>query len=226
MNYPCEIIRDLLPLYIDDVCNKETKLAVENHLAECQKCREYYESMKATVNISKNTNSNSDDAQKINSLKRVKSKLNRKIHTIVFSSIAAMLVVIFGVYLLCFAPIKNVSIEDISVSVDVYSIEELMENHDVETTDIHIPEHDMSITASVAANFSHVSAMTIISDCFLRDFKAETKDNVIYITAIRTTLLNNAGKSVISKMCRLETEAIEKVVFVDNGGAETVLWSK
>lgn len=27
MTYPCGIIRDLLPLYIDDVCNEESKQA-------------------------------------------------------------------------------------------------------------------------------------------------------------------------------------------------------
>jgi len=226
MNYPCEIIRDLLPLYIDGVCNEATILVVEKHLAECKECREYYEAMKATVRVAKISNSNSDETKKINGLKRVKRKLNRKINKIVFSSIATILVVIFGVYLLCFAPIKNVSIEDISVSVDVYSTAELMENHDAETTNILIPEHNMSVTASALKKFSHVATMTIISECFLRDIKTETKDNVIYITALKTTLLNNAGESVISKMCRLETEEIEKVVFADNSGAETVLWSK
>ena len=48
MTYPCGIIRDLLPLYIDDVCNEESKQAVENHLSECEKCRNYYNSMKST----------------------------------------------------------------------------------------------------------------------------------------------------------------------------------
>ena len=45
MPYPCGIIRDLLPLYIDDICYEESKQAVENHLSECEKCRNYYESM-------------------------------------------------------------------------------------------------------------------------------------------------------------------------------------
>lgn len=226
MNIPCEMIRDLMPLYIDGVCGEATIRAVEKHLAECQACREYYESMKATVSVAKIVNRNSDETRKINSLKRIKSKLNRKMNRIVFGSIAAMLVVIFGIYLLCFAPIRNVSVEDISVSVDVYSTAELIENHDDKTTNIDIPEHGMSVTASAAEKFSHVSAMTIVSDCFLKDMKIETRENVIYITALRTTLLNNAGESVISKMCRLETEEIEKVVFIDDRGTETVLWKK
>ena len=39
MNYPCGIIRDLLPLYHDDVCSAETRNAVEKHCAGCADCR-------------------------------------------------------------------------------------------------------------------------------------------------------------------------------------------
>ena len=225
MTYPCEIIKDLLPLYIDDVCNEESRQAVKKHLAKCKVCREYYEAMKSTVDVVKITD-NSVEAKKVNSLKKVKNILNRKINKIILSSVTAVLIIILGFYLLFFAPIRNVPIEDISVSVDVYSAEELLENHEAETTDIYIPEHDRYLTASAVAKFSYVSVMTITSDCFLRTFKAETKDNVIYVTAVRTTLLNSAGNSVQMKMCRLEHEAIDKVVFVDNSGAEIVLWSK
>ena len=39
MNCPCGIIRDLLPLYHDDVCSTETRNAVEKHCADCADCR-------------------------------------------------------------------------------------------------------------------------------------------------------------------------------------------
>ena len=37
----CEIIRDLIPLYLDDVCSEESKKLVEDHLSECKECRKY-----------------------------------------------------------------------------------------------------------------------------------------------------------------------------------------
>lgn len=40
MNYHCELIKDLLPLYHDDVCSEESKKAVEAHLAGCQACKD------------------------------------------------------------------------------------------------------------------------------------------------------------------------------------------
>ena len=45
MKYPCGIIKDLLPLYVDEVCNEESRQVVENHLTECEACRKYYEAM-------------------------------------------------------------------------------------------------------------------------------------------------------------------------------------
>ena len=46
MTYPCEMIRDLLPLYLDGVCSDESRTAVEQHLAECADCKVYFDSLK------------------------------------------------------------------------------------------------------------------------------------------------------------------------------------
>ncbi|MEA4815465.1 MAG: zf-HC2 domain-containing protein [Lachnospiraceae bacterium] len=40
MKIPCQIIKDLLPLYHDDVCSKETRALVEEHIGECAACKE------------------------------------------------------------------------------------------------------------------------------------------------------------------------------------------
>ena len=45
----CEIIRDLLPLSVDDCCSAESAAAVREHLANCPACRELYASMRADV---------------------------------------------------------------------------------------------------------------------------------------------------------------------------------
>jgi hypothetical protein len=40
MKVKCEVIGDLLPLYIDEVCSKESKMIVEEHIKECRLCYE------------------------------------------------------------------------------------------------------------------------------------------------------------------------------------------
>ncbi len=47
----CNIIRDLLPLYVDECCSDESKNAVEEHINACAECREIIENMKATQEI-------------------------------------------------------------------------------------------------------------------------------------------------------------------------------
>ncbi len=39
MNYPCEIIQDLLPLYEEDICSEASRRMVEDHLQQCPECR-------------------------------------------------------------------------------------------------------------------------------------------------------------------------------------------
>ena len=40
MKTDCNVIRDLLPLYADEVCSKESRGLVDEHLAECPACTE------------------------------------------------------------------------------------------------------------------------------------------------------------------------------------------
>ncbi len=49
MKYECEVIEDLLPLYLDDICGNATKKAVDEHLNECPKCRDLLSKMKDPV---------------------------------------------------------------------------------------------------------------------------------------------------------------------------------
>lgn len=47
----CEIIKDLIPLYIDGCCSKESERAVEEHLSDCSECKKLFEEMKEPTDI-------------------------------------------------------------------------------------------------------------------------------------------------------------------------------
>lgn len=49
MKISCEIIRDLLPLYMDGVCSEESRKAVDEHVRDCEKCREELRLMGAEI---------------------------------------------------------------------------------------------------------------------------------------------------------------------------------
>ena len=48
IQYECELIQDLLPLYQDNVCSNSSKRAVEDHLQECDNCRNMMRQLKST----------------------------------------------------------------------------------------------------------------------------------------------------------------------------------
>ena len=245
MTYPCGIIRDLLPLYIDDVCNEESKQAVENHLSECEKCRNYYESMKSTEGFVAKENDNSEDMKMANNLKNVKSKINKKIRNIVLGAVAAMVFVIVGVTLLFNVALKEVSPDDVIVSANVYSFEELIENSasnvpnsesvtiysddsdNSQKIEVRIPEiGEITITEDTIEKNKYVTVFSVSSEYFIRTIKHEIKGDTIYISAFKTTLLNNKAESYQKTMTSLQFSEINRIVFVEDDGKEIVLWSK
>ena len=47
----CNIVKDLIPLYIDDCCSEESKNVVEDHIRDCDDCRKLTQTMKSPPNI-------------------------------------------------------------------------------------------------------------------------------------------------------------------------------
>lgn len=54
MKTSCAIIRDLLPLYHDEVCSNESCALVDEHLGECQDCQRALEEMTVPVPATEN----------------------------------------------------------------------------------------------------------------------------------------------------------------------------
>lgn len=50
MSKQCEIIQDLLPLYVDDACSQSSTEMIKEHLKTCQPCSEIYQQMNSHTN--------------------------------------------------------------------------------------------------------------------------------------------------------------------------------
>lgn len=73
MNIKCEVIRDLLPLYVDGVASEESRALIEEHLQECADCREYCRLLREEPPEV----SMVDYADEVAPLKKIKRKINR-----------------------------------------------------------------------------------------------------------------------------------------------------
>ena len=47
----CDIVKDLIPLYVDGCCSEESEKAVEEHIRDCSDCKKLLEDMKSPSDI-------------------------------------------------------------------------------------------------------------------------------------------------------------------------------
>ena len=69
----CDIVRDLLPSYLDGICSESSRKAVEQHTSECRECRASLERLK---NVE--TEAGESVREEIDFLKKVKRYRVRK----------------------------------------------------------------------------------------------------------------------------------------------------
>ena len=96
MKYPCDMIQDLLPLYLDGVCSEKSKKAVEEHLAECSDCKDFFAAMREADKIEIDTHSANRERQKAASFHAVKKKLFRKQILATFATVIVLVVITFA----------------------------------------------------------------------------------------------------------------------------------
>lgn len=51
MKYKCDMVRDLMPLCVDETATQTSKNVVLEHLAECKKCEKYYSNMDNEIQL-------------------------------------------------------------------------------------------------------------------------------------------------------------------------------
>lgn len=225
MKYSCEIIKDLLPLYIDGVCTDESRCAVKTHLESCPLCKENYEAMKATDGFPSGEAPALREAKTAAGLKKVKSKLRKRIKAVLIGAAAA----IAAFYVLFNVPVKRIDEAAVKVSANVYPISELMQaSRDDSSYELKIPsmqDAEIIVSKKDAQSDGFVTVICTSSDYFLRAVDWEIKGDTVYISAFRTTLLCNKAQSHQTSMTSLEFREINKIVFTGNKN-ETVLWQR
>lgn len=101
-NLPCEVIRDLLPLYVDGVCSEESKAAVEAHLESCESCKAEYQRLLDAEKMIPEQEMNLTQAEEkqIKALRRVKRNLNKRRVLAVVLTAVVLLGIGIGLYML------------------------------------------------------------------------------------------------------------------------------
>lgn len=100
MKVACSVIKDLLPLYYDEVCSAESRQLVDDHMVYCDACRIELERMNSEFKQS--YRSQMMHHANFSTLKKIKKKLARKNVIVAISSFIGALVLFVGVFQLLF----------------------------------------------------------------------------------------------------------------------------
>ena len=87
----CAIVKDLLPLYIEDMVSDETKRFIKEHLNDCEDCRNDLQSLKGDDTFS---TPDTTPEEEIKPFRKAVRKLNRQLYT--FSYMLIILFILLG----------------------------------------------------------------------------------------------------------------------------------
>lgn len=103
----CDIVRDLLPLYYDNVVSDTTAAAVAEHISGCNECSKEYDSLFSGL----------PDKQPISTkgsfIKMMNKKKRKQIMTTVFTSIFSCIILVAGFFILTEVPL--IEVKDVEV---------------------------------------------------------------------------------------------------------------
>lgn len=86
----CEIVKDLLPLYVDNVLSESSREFVEEHIVDCKDCKNKYLKMTKEINIPEDRESNI--------IKKVGKRIKYKKMIFAIISVFLTIVILIGGY--------------------------------------------------------------------------------------------------------------------------------
>lgn len=134
----CKIIKDLLPLYVENMVSEESKEFIENHIKECEDCKRELEFLKSNVESKEETFSTPSDGETESfrddiNLREEKAPLeflnkeikkDKKTTTLIRVSIVGIILVLFFHIMLTpiFYPFYN-DLMDVTETEDSFTVE-------------------------------------------------------------------------------------------------------
>lgn len=110
----CEMIRDLLPLYIDGLTSEESNKEIEKHLRTCKECRIYYQEM--TGEIQSATPISDEEIQDVELIRKIKKRNRRKVAGLLAASILVVVIALSFVFSQTYSRVK---FEDVQIDYGV-----------------------------------------------------------------------------------------------------------
>ena len=96
MKTECSVVRDLLPLYIEDMVSAETAQYVKSHLVECPECQAELDSLKEGGELSAIEKKPTADVAEAKPFKTVMKRMNRQFYSLAYAALIFLIFLGFG----------------------------------------------------------------------------------------------------------------------------------
>ena len=94
MKKECSVVRDLLPLYVEDMVSEETAEYIDGHVKECDECQAELARMREGAELTKiEAKAAPDEKGSVKPFKKMMKKMNRQFYSLAYS------LVIFFIFL-------------------------------------------------------------------------------------------------------------------------------
>ena len=120
MKHSCDVVRDLLPLYVEKMTSEMSNIMVEEHLQECSECKKYEQSLKEDSINQKSINQESINQQMIEKtpLQVVKKDIRKRKRNAV--ALCSLIVALFLILLFShLTKPRYLSLQESGISVEV-----------------------------------------------------------------------------------------------------------
>ncbi|OCA85243.1 anti-sigma factor family protein [Pseudobacillus wudalianchiensis] len=174
MKISCNMIRDILPLYVEDMASQDTRDIVEEHIASCENCKKRLEEMRTLEELPIDTD--------IDPLRNIQNTLRReKLQTIILS---VMVTLVFAVVTMAYltAP-AYISYNENAVSIIEKGDGTVLLNFSEEVSGFHVEKYP------AADNSGYVYDITTWETIWHQKISKNNLEN---------TVLNPNGETVAS----------------------------
>ena len=112
----CNVIQDIMPLYVDEIVSEDTKKLVEEHLKECEDCRKEMEKMRAKIILPNKKKINQAEKELFQKLKH--RLINRRIAAAILGAILVC-ALLAGVYTILVLPKEPIPFDPQKMEVEI-----------------------------------------------------------------------------------------------------------
>ncbi|MBQ5633538.1 MAG: zf-HC2 domain-containing protein [Clostridia bacterium] len=96
MKTECSVVRDLLPLYVEDMVSEETAAYIGEHLETCEECKAELESLKGSAEIAVIEEKPAMRADNAKPFKKIMKKMNRQFYSVAYAALIFLIFLGFG----------------------------------------------------------------------------------------------------------------------------------